>query len=102
LSVSIRTREIAIRVALGADPQRIVAATIRESAAPVLLGLVVGVLLSAGMSRLMQSLLHGTSPFDPMVYAAAALALLATSLVACLLPARRALAIDPARALRLE
>lgn len=101
-SVTVRTREIAIRVALGAKAQRIVAAIVRESVMFVILGVFVGIVLSAWMGRLMQPFLHGASPFDGTVYVVAPLVLLGTTFIACLIPARRALTIDPARALRFE
>jgi ABC-type antimicrobial peptide transport system permease subunit len=101
-SVSIRTREIAVRVALGAKAQRIVGVLVRETTLLVVGGLFVGIVLSAVLSRLMRSLLHGNSPLDPAVYIAASAILLATAIIACVIPARRALTIDPASALRLE
>ncbi|MEP6491696.1 MAG: ABC transporter permease [bacterium] len=101
-SVSLRTREIAIRVALGAKSERIVLSIVREAALPVVLGLAVGLWASAGMSRLTKALLHGSSPFDASIYVTASIVLLGTAFVASLLPARRALRIDPARALRFE
>jgi putative ABC transport system permease protein len=89
-------------MALGARPQQVVRQVLASSSRAVLVGLVLGFAGAAGLSRMLQSLLFGLSPFDPISYAAVALVLAAAGLVATLLPARRAARIDPIAALRCE
>ncbi|HTE45674.1 MAG TPA: ABC transporter permease [Gemmatimonadaceae bacterium] len=101
-SVSLRTREIAIRVALGASSDRIVWPIVRETVIPVVLGLSVGLATSAEMNRLMKSLLHGSGAVDGWVYVLASILVVGAALVASTLPARRALRIDPSAALRFD
>jgi ABC-type antimicrobial peptide transport system permease subunit len=101
-SVASRARELAVHVALGARRAAVVGLVLRGGLGLATLGLLLGVLLSlAGGSRI-GSLLFHTSPRDPLVYLAVVASLLAAAAAACLLPARRALRIDPARVLRDE
>jgi putative ABC transport system permease protein len=69
---------------------------------PAVYGLVLGLAASAGAARLIQSMLYGTQPLDPEVFAAVAATLLAVAALACLIPAWRASRIDPVQALRME
>ncbi len=97
-----RSHEIGVRVALGADRRAILGLTLRRAAVLTGLGVAIGLLLSLGAGRLMESSLFGTVSLDPETFAFFALVLTLVSLAASLIPARRALKIDPAAALRLE
>jgi predicted permease len=102
LAISRRTREIGIRVAIGARRGDIVGLVFRESVRPVLAGLALGIAAALGLGRLVASLLYEVAPSDPLVLAMVASAVLAAAMFACLVPVRRALRIDPASALRAE
>jgi putative ABC transport system permease protein len=97
-----RTREVGVRMALGARAQDVLALVLRQGMAPVLAGLGVGVVASLALGRLSAGLLFGVSPHDPATLAAAVAVLTGAALLACALPARRAARIDPAQALRDE
>lgn len=97
-----RTREIGVRVALGARPRAVVGLILRDGMRPVWIGTVAGVAAALALTRLLASQLFGVTPTDPFALAAAAALLLITALIACAIPARRAAALDPSRALRHE
>jgi putative ABC transport system permease protein len=99
-SVTERTQEIGIRAALGADRWQVLALVVRHGFALVLAGLALGIAGALAASRLLTSLLFGIRPTDPATFAAAALLLVSVVGVACYLPARRAVGIDPSQALR--
>jgi predicted permease len=101
-NVARRRREIGIRSALGATRSQIVGMVVRQGMSVTLAGLLVGVAASAALTRLMQNLLFGVEPLDPVSFLAAPAILAAVALVACLVPARRAALTDPADALRCE
>lgn len=101
-AVSQKTQEIAIRMALGASRINVIAATLRQFVGPVALGLIAGAVLAAAASQLLRRILYGVSGLDPLSYAGAIGLLAAIASVAALLPARRALRIDPMRVLRHE
>ena len=101
-SVSQRTREIGIRVALGATARSIVRLTMQQGARLASLGLIIGLGAALALTRLLQSLLFETSPHDPLIYGLVAAALLGVTALACWLPARRAAKVDPMIALRAE
>ena len=101
-STSQRTREIGIRVALGAQPGSVVWLSLRDGFRAAALGVAVGVPLAIGASRLFAGLLFGVTAGESSAYLAGAAVLLATGLLASYLPARRALRIDPLEALRHE
>jgi putative ABC transport system permease protein len=101
-AVAGRTREIGIRMALGAGRGRVRRMILGEGLALAAAGTLAGLLTSAACMRLMQSLLYGISPTDPLTYAAVALFLTAVALLACYVPARRATKVDPMVALRYE
>jgi putative ABC transport system permease protein len=99
-SVSARTNEIGIRMSLGADSGRVQRMVISEGGLLVLLGLGVGVIGALSLSRLMQGLLFGVAPHDPVTLAAVSAIMAAVGIIACWVPALRAARIDPAVALR--
>ena len=99
-NVAQRTREIGVRVALGARTASVVGMVVRRSLAWVATGLVAGLFIALGASRVLGSLLYGVSAHDPGAYAAAAGALLTAAVVAAWLPARRAARVDPMTVLR--
>ena len=101
-AVTQRTREIGIRVALGAQRKHIFKLVIGEGALLVLIGAALGLASTFACSRLLSSLLYGISPTDPNLYALLSLLLVFVALVACYLPARRATLVDPIEALRTE
>jgi putative ABC transport system permease protein len=101
-AVTQRTREIGVRVALGAQTRDVVALVAREGVWIALAGLTVGLLAAWTLRRLVQSMLFGVAPDDALTFAGVALLVGAVSLLAAFLPARRAARIDPAAALRAE
>ena len=98
-SVTQRTREMGIRIALGSSSREVFKLVLGQGLKVVLTGLVIGGTGAVGLVRLMQSLLYGVKPTDPLVMASVAMLLGATGLAACVLPARRATRIDPVEAL---
>ncbi len=101
-SVTERTREIGIRAALGASRTDLVALVLRQGLTLTALGLMLGMVGALAGSRVIATLLYGTSRLDPLTYAGVAALLLAVSAVACLVPARRAARVDPMQALRAD
>lgn len=101
-SVGQRTKEIGIRMAVGAMANDISRLILREGLRPVAFGLIVGVAISFAVNRLLQSQLVGVSPYDPLTMAGAPVLLIAVALFACRIPARRAMRVDPVVALRHE
>ena len=99
-TVSQETRETGVRMALGAEPQRLLWRTLWRGARIALLGIGIGVVAALAMSRVVASLLFGLDPTDPLTYTAVAAALLATALLACWVPARRVAKANPVEALR--
>jgi putative ABC transport system permease protein len=99
---ALRTREIGIRIALGADRHRIRVLVLRQGAAPVALGVAAGLGLALAAGRLAAAFLRGVSPHDPATYAGVALLLVGIGTLATWLPARRAARLDPIQALRVE
>ncbi|NOT08143.1 MAG: ABC transporter permease [Gemmatimonadales bacterium] len=97
-----RTREIGIRVALGAGRQGILALVLAQAAGPVGIGLLLGAAGAAGLVRFIESMLFGIAPLDPPAFAGAFLLLALTAGAACLVPARRALRVDPMIAIRAD
>jgi len=100
--VTARTREIGVRMALGASRATVLAHVIRESAALALIGVALGIPVALWASRGIASLLYGLNATDPATYAALAVLLLAIALAAAWIPARRASKVDPMVALRYE
>ncbi len=101
-SVSRRTREIGVRVALGAHSRDVLTMILGQGMRTILIGIAVGVAGSLLLTRSLQSLLFGVSATDPMTFALMILLLAATALAACYIPARRAAKVDPMVALRCE
>ena len=99
---ALRTRELGIRIALGADRARIRALVLRQGAIPIAAGVASGLLIAAIGSRFAAAFLRGVPPRDPLTFAAVAALLAAIALVATWIPARRAANLDPIRALRAE
>jgi predicted permease len=99
-SVARRTREIGIRMALGGARRDIFRLVLKQGAALVGLGLVVGLAAAGAASRLLRSLLLDLSPWDPLAFAGVAALLIASAFVACAVPAGRATRVDPVTALR--
>jgi ABC-type antimicrobial peptide transport system permease subunit len=101
-AVSQRTREIGIRMALGARPSHILAVVLRQFSRPLVAGLLAGVAGAAALSGLLRGQLYGIGNLDPMAYLGAIAVFATTVVLAALWPARRALKVDPMRALRHE
>jgi predicted permease len=101
-TVAQRTREIGIRMALGAKPSHVLSVVLRKFSPAVLIGLFVGTAAATGLSQILRQQLYGVSNLDPVAYLAAIGVFAITVTLAALLPARRALRIDPARSLRYE
>jgi predicted permease len=101
-SVAARTREIGVRVALGAQPRNVFGMVLRQGLGAAAVGLTLGLLGAAALGRLLTKLLYGVTPTDAVTFGAVAAVLLAVTLVACLIPARRAVRVDPLEALRSE
>ena len=97
-----RTHEVGVRMALGAARGDVMSLILRQSARPVAVGLLIGLVASVAVSRLLSSLLFGISSLDPVAFAGVSSFLMFVALVACVLPARRATRVDPMVALRHE
>jgi ABC-type antimicrobial peptide transport system permease subunit len=101
-TVAQRTQEIGIRMALGADPAKVVRLVLRGAFRRVIIGLILGVPLAVGAGRLISNQLYGVSSWDPLALLVAASALAVSAFVAAIIPASRAASISPMNALRVE
>jgi putative ABC transport system permease protein len=101
-TVAQRTKEIGIRMALGAQRIDMLTMILRQSFLVIGIGLVAGIFGALGVTRLMSSLLYGVTAHDLSIYAAVTIVLSAASLIATYFPARRAMSVDPMVALRYE
>jgi putative ABC transport system permease protein len=101
-SVGQRTREIGVRMAVGAQRADVLGLVLRGGLRLVLLGVALGLLGSLALTRLLQSLLFGVTAHDPLIFAGIAALLVAVGAAACLVPALRATRIDPISALRAD
>jgi putative ABC transport system permease protein len=101
-SVAQRTHEVGIRMALGADPLNILRLILRQGMVPALIGVGIGLAGSFALARLIAGQLYGVKPTDPLTLAAVSALLCLVTAVACVIPARRAMRVDPMVALRYE
>ena len=101
-AVARRTREIGIRLALGGRPGGVVRLVVASGMRLVAAGVIVGVGLALGVTPLLRSFLVGVAPADPITLATVVLVFVTVASLACVLPARRAIRIDPTRTLRVE
>jgi putative ABC transport system permease protein len=100
--VSQRSRELGVRLALGARPRSVFALVVAQGLRPVLIGAIAGLAVAVAVTSLMKTLLFGVAPADPATYALTATTLGAVALAACAVPALRATRVDPMVALREE
>jgi putative ABC transport system permease protein len=100
--VSRRTREISIRMALGAYPRNVLMMVIRQGLAPTFLGIALGIAGALELSKLLRSLLYEVAPTDALTYGTVSVAYILVALAACYVPARRAASVDPLVAFRSE
>ena len=101
-SVARRTREIGVRMALGANPGGVLSMVMRQGFTIVAVGLVAGAVLAGAAATALRGLLYGISPFDPIAWGFAIAAMSIAAALANFVPARRAMRIDPMTALRIE
>jgi len=101
-SVALRRREIGVRIALGANPGRIVSFVLRQGLTPTVAGIAAGLLGGVALSQLLTAQLFEVRPHDPATAIVTGAVVATISLVACYLPARRAARLDPSSALRNE
>jgi predicted permease len=101
-TVSRRSHELAIRMALGADRVKVLRQILREGLGVTLIGVGIGLAVALGLSRIMADYVYGIKATDPLTYTAATLVLVLAALAACYVPARRAASVDPMQALRNE
>ncbi|HXI31920.1 MAG TPA: FtsX-like permease family protein, partial [Vicinamibacterales bacterium] len=99
-SVAQRTREIGVRSALGAQARDVVALVLRQAMWIAGAGVAIGLASALAGARLLSSLLHGVSPYDPLTFVAVPIVVALVAAVACVVPARRAARVDPLTALR--
>jgi putative ABC transport system permease protein len=97
-----RTREIGVRMALGARRSDVLVLVLGQAAKMVFLGIGMGLLLALGLTRLISSQLYGVTPHDPLTFGSAGLVLAVVALAACYIPAGKAMNVDPVVALRYE
>jgi ABC-type antimicrobial peptide transport system permease subunit len=97
-----RTKEIGVRMALGAQKLDVLRLIMKDGVEMTLTGIILGVIGAFGLTRLMSSMLFGVKPTDPLTFTVVAVLLCAVAMLACYVPARRAMKVDPTEALRHE
>jgi ABC-type antimicrobial peptide transport system permease subunit len=100
--VARRTQEIGVRMALGADRTDVVRLILRDGMRLAIIGVGAGIVCALGLTRLMGNMLYGVSATDPVTFLGISVLLLAVAMVACYIPARRAMRVDPVIALRYD
>lgn len=101
-SVAQRTRELGIRVAVGADHRSVIRLVLGEGMRLALIGTVIGLVAAAGASQLLRGLLYNVNPLDPIAFLTVPLVLVGVAAVAVYLPARKAASVDPMKALKVD
>ncbi len=101
-AVARRSRELGMRIALGAQKETVMGMVLRQGFILAVVGVAIGLMLALGLTRLMSTILYGVSPLDPVTFAVVAIGLLGVALLASYLPARRAAGVDPMNALRVD
>jgi putative ABC transport system permease protein len=101
-TVEQRTGEIGVRMALGAQTTDVLRLVVRQGMNPVIIGLIIGLTGTFAVGRLLAAQLYQISPYNPLLLGATAIVLALAALLACLIPARRAMHVDPIEALRTE
>jgi putative ABC transport system permease protein len=101
-SVALRTRELGLRLAIGAQPRQVLLLVLKQGLLLTIFGLVIGLAAAFALTRLLSGLLFGVEAIDVGTFTMISLLLVIVSLLACYLPARRAMRIDPLQALRSE
>jgi ABC-type antimicrobial peptide transport system permease subunit len=101
-AVTQRTREIGVRLALGAPPSHVMRSVVLQGAAVTGVGLVIGIAGAIGLTRFLGQILYETEPLDPWTFAAMTTLLFAVSLLASFIPARRAAAVSPLESMKYE
>jgi putative ABC transport system permease protein len=99
-TVAQRSREIAVRTALGARQSDILRLVTRQALSIIAVGVIAGIAAATALARSMSSFLYGVTPYDKLTYALVPLFLLVVATIACLAPARRAVKLDPVQVLR--
>jgi ABC-type antimicrobial peptide transport system permease subunit len=101
-AVAQRTREIGVRMALGAAPRDVLRMVLDEGFRLVFAGVALGILFALAVTRLLTTMLYGVTAADPLIFSSVIAVLVVVSLSACYIPARRAMRVDPIVALRYE
>jgi putative ABC transport system permease protein len=101
-SVALRTRELGLRLAVGAQPRQVLLLVLKQGLALTIVGVVLGLAAAFALTRLLSGLLFGVAAVDVTTFSSISVLLVLVSLLACYLPARRAMRIDPLSALRYE
>jgi len=101
-SVTLRTREIGLRLAIGAQPRQVLLLVLKQGLLLTLVGVGLGLAAAVALTRLLSGLLFGVAAIDATTFTAISVLLILVSLLACYLPARKAMSIDPLSALRYE